>query len=166
MNELHLSTLNEIASKSEQKVLLLDKCGANVAESKKLGWRCEYQTSNAYDLKAVQAQSQFCLVAKTERLFQLNLIETLATNCIPVIYADNTILPFAEVRFDSAVCSKIIFGFPSVLLFVFFFIHFQIIDWSLAVINLREADLPSIDLKLKSVSLEKIDELQLHRKWL
>lgn len=97
MNEMYLSTLNDIASKSEQKILLLDKCPANVAESKKLGWRCEYQTTNAYDLKSVQAQSQFCLVAKTERLFQLNLIEALATNCIPVIFADNIILPFTEV---------------------------------------------------------------------
>lgn len=99
MNEMYLSTLTDIASKSERKILLLDKCPANVAERTKLGWRCEYQTTNAYDLKAVQAQSQFCLVAKTERLFQLNLIEALATNCIPVIFSDNTILPFAEVRF-------------------------------------------------------------------
>lgn len=36
----------------------------------------------------------------------------------------------------------------------------------MAVINVREADLASIDLKLKSTSLEKIDELQLQGKWL
>lgn len=97
MDEMYLSALNDIASKNERKILLLDKCPLNVVERTKLGWRCEYQTTNAYDLKAVQAQSQFCLVAKTERLFQLNLIEALATNCVPVIFADNIILPFAEV---------------------------------------------------------------------
>lgn len=100
INEMHLSTLIDVASKSERKVLLLDKCPTNVMQRKKLGWRCEYQTSNAYELKAVQAQSQFCLIAKTERLFQLNFIEALASNCIPVLLADNIILPFAEVKFE------------------------------------------------------------------
>lgn len=52
------------------------------------------------------------------------------------------------------------------LILMCFFLIFQIIDWSLAVISLREADLPSIDLKLQSISLDKIDELQLHGKWL
>lgn len=97
MNAQHLTTLNEIASKSDRTILLLDKCPENVMERTKLGWRCAYQTTNAYDLKAVQAQSQFCLIANTERLFQLNLIEALATNCIPVVFADNIVLPFTEV---------------------------------------------------------------------
>lgn len=108
MNEMYLSALNDAASKCEQKILLLDKCPPSVAESAKLGWRCEYQTTNAYELKTVQAQSQFCLIAKTERLFQLNLIEALATNCIPVIFADNIILPFYEVR-DSSLTHSCIF---------------------------------------------------------
>ena len=95
---MYLNTLKDIASKSDRKILLLDKCAAQVAESTKLGWRCAYQTSTPYDMKAAQAQSQFCLIAKTERLFQLNLIEALATNCIPVIFGDNIVLPFAEVR--------------------------------------------------------------------
>lgn len=42
----------------------------------------------------------------------------------------------------------------------------QIIDWSLAVVSLHEADFQSIDLKLKSISLDKIDELQRQGKWL
>lgn len=98
MNEMHLATLTEIASKSDRKILLLDKCPENVMERTKLGWRCH--TTDPYDYKAAQAQSQFCLVARTERLFQLNLIEALATNCVPVIFADNVILPFTEVRLE------------------------------------------------------------------
>lgn len=42
----------------------------------------------------------------------------------------------------------------------------QIIDWSLAVLHIREADLQSIDLKLKSVSAEKIAELREQGEWL
>ena len=36
----------------------------------------------------------------------------------------------------------------------------------MAVITLREADLSSLDVKLKSISLEKIDELQQQGQWL
>lgn len=64
-----------------------------------IGVRCAHGTTKTYDLKSVFAQSQFCLIAKTERLFQYNLIEALAANCIPVVFADNVILPFTEVRF-------------------------------------------------------------------
>lgn len=103
MNKLQLTTLTAIASKSDRKMLLLDKCPENVMERTKLGWRCAYQTGDAYDLKATQAQSQFCLIANTERLFEFNLIEALATNCIPVVFADNIILPFAEVRNHSPI---------------------------------------------------------------
>lgn len=43
---------------------------------------------------------------------------------------------------------------------------FQIIDWHLAVVTLREADLQSIDVKLRSISLDKIDELEKQGEWL
>lgn len=97
LNEVQLNTLLDIASKSDRKVLLLDECGKNVPKRSKLGIRCAHGTSKAHDIKSVYAQSQFCLIAKTERLFELNFIEALAANCIPVIFADNVILPFSEV---------------------------------------------------------------------
>lgn len=97
LNDIQLSTITDIASKTEHKFLLLDKCPKSVAKRSPLGVRCAYGTTKTYDLKTVYAQSQFCLVAKSERLFQLNLIEALAANCIPVIYADNIVLPFSEV---------------------------------------------------------------------
>lgn len=63
-----------------------------------LGSRCSHGTNSLYDYKTAFTQSIFCLVAKTERLFQINFIEALAANCIPVIYADNIVLPFSEVE--------------------------------------------------------------------
>lgn len=63
----------------------------------KAGVRCTYRNHVAMNYKSAFTQSTFCLVAKTERLFQINLIESLASNCIPVIWADNIVLPFSEV---------------------------------------------------------------------
>lgn len=59
--------------------------------------RCAHSTENIYNYKSAFTQSTFCIIARTERLFQINLIEALAANCIPVIYADNIVLPFSEV---------------------------------------------------------------------
>lgn len=94
---MQLNTILDVASKSDRKFLLLDKCAKNVAKASTIGVRCAHGTTKTYDIKSVFAQSQFCLIAKTERLFQLNLIEAMAANCIPVIFADNVILPFVEV---------------------------------------------------------------------
>lgn len=98
MSDLQRTTINDIASKSDKSVLLLDKCQKSVAKRSSVGVRCAHGTTNTYDYKSAFMQSQFCIIAKTERLFQLNLIEALAANCIPVIYADNIILPFNEVK--------------------------------------------------------------------
>lgn len=99
LNEVQLSTMTDIASKSDRKIILLDKCSKNVAKRSVIGIRCAYGTTKTYDIKSVFAQSQFCLISKTERLFELNFIEALAANCIPVVFADNIILPFSEVIF-------------------------------------------------------------------
>lgn len=91
----------DVATKSDKNVLLLDKCPKNMMKRSTIGIRCAHGTSNAFDYKSAYSQSQFCVVAKSERLFQLNLIEALAMNCIPIIHADNVILPFNEVIFSS-----------------------------------------------------------------
>lgn len=97
LNEMQMTTILDVVSKSDRKILLLGECPKNVAKRSSIGVRCAHGTTKTYDFKSVFAQSQFCLIAKTERLFQFNLIEALAANCIPVIFADNVILPFAEV---------------------------------------------------------------------
>lgn len=97
LNELQLNTITDIASKTDHKILMLNKCPKDMVKRSSIGIRCAHGTQKTYDIKTSYAQSQFCLISKTERLFQLNLIEALAANCIPVIFADNIILPFTEV---------------------------------------------------------------------
>lgn len=91
--------LLDVASKSDQSILILDKCPASVMKrsTSSVDMRCSHGTTTTYDYKTAFSQSVFCLVAKTERFFQINFIEALAANCIPVIYADNVVLPFIEV---------------------------------------------------------------------
>lgn len=97
LSESQQTTLIDVVTKSDKNILLLDKCPQSVAKRAAIGVRCAYGTTNIYEYKSVYAQSQFCLVARSERLFQLNLIEALTSSCIPVIYADNVVLPFTEV---------------------------------------------------------------------
>lgn len=97
MTDTQRTTIFDIASKIDKTVLLLDKCSRSVVKRSRFGVRCAYGTTQTYYFPSTFAQSQFCLIAKTERLFQLNLIEALASNCIPVIFADNIVLPFNEV---------------------------------------------------------------------
>lgn len=127
--------LIDLSDRSDRNIVLLRNC--DKAKAHKAGVRCTYRNHVAMNYKTVFTQSTFCLVARTERLLPINLIEALASNCIPVMFADNIVLPFNEV-----------------------------IDWSLATITLREADLHSIETKLTSISSERIDELRQQGEWL
>ncbi|KAM7342720.1 exostosin glycosyltransferase sotv [Cochliomyia hominivorax] len=79
----------------------------------------------------VLLKGTFCLLGASVRLGQPDLLEMLAFNCIPIIAVDNYILPFEDV-----------------------------IDWTLASIRIREADLHLIMDKIKLVSLDKIQEMK------
>lgn len=79
----------------------------------------------------------FCLVGRGKRLAQPTLLESLAANCIPIIMADNIVLPFSEV-----------------------------IDWNLVSITIRETELHTIKNILKLISPDKIKELREQGKWL
>lgn len=87
--------LTDLSNRSERNIVLLKYCSKK--HNHNPGVRCTYRNNVTINFKSAFTQSTFCLVAKTERLFQINLIEALATNCIPVIFADNTVLPFSEV---------------------------------------------------------------------
>lgn len=79
----------------------------------------------------VLSRSEFCLVIRGVRLAQLNLLESLASSCIPVIVADNIVLPFVEK-----------------------------IDWRLSVIQVREAELANLVNILRAVSLSRRQEMR------
>lgn len=93
--------------------------------------RCRFPDTKPYSYPAVYADATFCLIARNARLVQTNLLEALAANCVPVIMADNVVMPFGEI-----------------------------IDWSLAAITIREANLHSVAAVLQAVSPDRIDELQ------
>lgn len=99
----------------------------------------------------------FCLVARGIRLVQLNLLEVLASGCIPVVMADNVVMPFNEVRRVQCAISCSSFLSSSLL---------QVIDWTLAVITIRETNLHSVIAVLQSVSTDRIAELQRQGRWL
>jgi glucuronyl/N-acetylglucosaminyl transferase EXT2 len=99
--------------------------------------RCSFPALTPVEYPEILEQGTFCLVIRGVRLAQPALLESLAAGCIPVIVADNTVLPFEEV-----------------------------IDWTLASIKIREADLHSISTVLKSVSRARIEEMQIQGRFL
>lgn len=63
--------------------------------------RCSYSDNKVvHEYPRILNQGTFCLIARTARLVQTNLLESLAAGCIPVIMADNVVMPFSEVGFN------------------------------------------------------------------
>lgn len=131
--------LQEMSYDESSNILLLQKCISPTFAEKMLHQpefaskdvRCEFPTNTEVEYPTILEKGTFCLIARGVRLAQPSLLESLATGCVPVIMADNIILPFHEV-----------------------------IDWSLASVTIRESDLHSIMTVLKSVSASKIKEMQ------
>uniref|UniRef100_U5EZH6 Exostosin-2 n=1 Tax=Corethrella appendiculata TaxID=1370023 RepID=U5EZH6_9DIPT len=99
--------------------------------------RCNFPHGNEFEYPHVLENGIFCLVTRGLRLSQPTLMDAMASGCIPVIMADNLVLPFNEI-----------------------------IDWNLASIRIYENSLHSIITKLKQISQDKILELQQHGKFL
>lgn len=99
--------------------------------------RCNFPHGREYEYPNVLEKGKFCLISRGVRLSQPNFMEAMAAGCIPVVVADNIVLPFSEV-----------------------------IDWTLATISIRETDLHSVMTVLKAVSPQRIDELQKQVKFL
>lgn len=61
--------------------------------------RCSYSDNKSeHEYPHILNGGTFCLIARTARLVQTNLLESLASGCIPVIMADNVVMPFSEVK--------------------------------------------------------------------
>lgn len=94
--------LQEIAENNN--FLILQKCTehsksyASDSKTKPKDIRCSYSDSKLeHEYPSILNQGTFCLIARTTRLVQVNLLESLAASCIPVIMADNVVMPFSEV---------------------------------------------------------------------
>ncbi|XP_058444548.1 exostosin-2 [Malaya genurostris] len=93
--------------------------------------RCNFPQGMEYEYPNVLGSGQFCLVTRGVRLSQPTLLDALAHGCVPVIMADNLVLPFSEI-----------------------------LDWDLVSIRIYENSLHSIIPTLKSVSTERVHELR------
>lgn len=146
MYDYHRRLMQEIVLEdSNNNILLLQKCTQEIFEDKISSApdlvdhdiRCSFPALTPIEYPEILEQGTFCLVIRGVRLAQPALLESLAAGCIPVIVADNIVLPFEEV-----------------------------IDWTLAIIKIREADLHSISTVLKSVSRARIEEMQIQGRFL
>lgn len=140
MYDYHRRLMQEIVLEdSNNNILLLQKCTQEILDDEISSSpelvdhdiRCSFPALTPIQYPEILEQGTFCLVIRGVRLAQPALLESLAANCIPVIVADNIVMPFEEV-----------------------------IDWTLASISIREADLHSIASVLKAISLKRIEELQ------
>ncbi|XP_052900287.1 exostosin-2 [Anopheles moucheti] len=93
--------------------------------------RCNFPHGNEHDYPAVLGTGTFCLVARGVRLGQPILLEAMAAGCIPVVMADNYVLPFADL-----------------------------LDWELLAVRLHETNLHTIVPVLRAISPERIAEMQ------
>uniref|UniRef100_A0A182T8P1 Exostosin-2 n=1 Tax=Anopheles maculatus TaxID=74869 RepID=A0A182T8P1_9DIPT len=94
--------------------------------------RCNFPHGNEHEYPSVLATGTFCLVARGVRLGQPILLEAMAAGCIPVVMADNYVLPFADL-----------------------------LDWELLAIRLHESNLHTIVPVLRAISAERIAEMQM-----
>ncbi len=93
-------------AESNKKVLILQQCATLVSDHasddpklKQKDIRCSYPDNiSEHEYPHILQQGVFCLIARTTRLVQMNLLESLAAGCIPVVLADNVVMPFDEVR--------------------------------------------------------------------
>lgn len=136
--------LQTLASDYPSDVLLLQKCPNSHSSSEDQTEtylnhaRCSLAGSRQrqHMFPHVLSKAKFCLLLNDGTQLH-DLIAMMALNCIPVIAIDNYILPFEDV-----------------------------LDWSLASIRIREADLDSVVLRINSISNMKVYELQTHGLWL
>lgn len=91
----------------------------------------------SWEYPRVLGRGKFCFVGRSLRIGQPDLIEIMSQNCIPVVAIDNVVLPFEEV-----------------------------IDWSLAIVRIRESEVHSVIRKLELISNIKIVEMQTQVQWL
>lgn len=118
--------------------------------------RCSFPNQQQLEYPKILSSGVFCLVARGIRLVQLNLLEVIGSGCIPVIMADNVVMPFNEVVIPNHYC---VHTNPMN-------VRLQILDWSLASITIRETNLHSVVTVLQSVSVDHIAELRRQGAWL
>lgn len=99
--------------------------------------RCDVLSHEVYLYPQIMEHSTFCLILRGEKIGQLVLLEAMAAGCIPVISSDSTVMPFNTV-----------------------------IDWNRAAIFVMEEAFSTVIEVLKSISNNRIRQMQNHIKFL
>ncbi|XP_028414208.1 exostosin-2-like isoform X2 [Dendronephthya gigantea] len=118
------STLEKIAS-LKTGVLVLNRC----LNDDKMYSRCYGNVQ--YKYPHVLQSSTFCMVIRGVRLGQTTLLDILMMGCIPVIIADNYVLPFSEV-----------------------------IDWARAAVIVREDQIADVYMILMTYTSDEITDMK------
>lgn len=143
----HNRVLQELAYDNQNTLLLLQKCTQPTTlhqndiyqmDDASRDLRCNFINGVDYEYPNILEKGLFCIISRSSEHLagEPNLLEALATNCIPIIISDNYVMPFSEI-----------------------------LDWNLASIQIRESHLHSIMSVVKSISNDKILELQKHGRY-
>lgn len=143
----HNRVLQELTYDNQNSLLLLQKCTQPTQlhqndiyqmDDASRDLRCNFINGVDYEYPNILEKGLFCIISRSNEHLagEPNLLEALATNCIPIIISDNYVMPFSEV-----------------------------LDWNLASIQIRESHLHSIMSVVKSISNDKILELQKHGRY-
>lgn len=127
---IHFEFRSDVASlaSTHAGVLNLTSCG-NPWERDSQDVRCHQETMHKYP--QVLTEGKFCLVVRAARLGQSVLSDALQSGCIPVVVADEYILPFSEV-----------------------------LDWKRVAIRMREEELLDVVSVLTAVSSARVSEMR------
>ena len=123
-NSLYRSILENMADLKDD-VLVLNRC----LKDDQMYLRCHGRIVFKYP--QIMQSSTFCLVIRGMRLGQSSLLDALMMGCIPVIAADNYVLPFSEV-----------------------------IDWQRAAVIIREEQLSKVYEILTSYTPQEITDMR------
>ncbi|CAM1331169.1 EXT2 (predicted) [Pycnogonum litorale] len=137
----YIPSLQELREKNPRYFLLLTSCTSSPQSHNKKNISAVDQASNsfkrcnlkgdAYKYPEVLQDGTFCLVARGARLAQPVLLDAMMSGCIPVIVADELVLPFSEV-----------------------------LDWKRASVRLYEEQLINVIDILKSISSARVETMR------
>ena len=115
---------------SEKVFLISSRCLPNKRRSKS-GTKCNHYRKRQVNYPDILTQGTFCMFSESSRLSSPILSDIMMSGCIPVISCDECILPFEEK-----------------------------IDWTKAVVRIRENQVPLILSILDEISAEKRHQMK------
>lgn len=128
---IHFEFRAEVAllAASHHDVLNLTSCGHHAWNGTSGKMRCH--GNRHYKYPEVLTEGKFCLVVRAARLGQMTLSDCLSAGCIPIVVADEYVLPFSEV-----------------------------LDWKRAAVQIREDELEDVVGILRGFSEARVAEMR------